>query len=231
MSDSWAPNPGYCAQQLLWMHNVSIMHYITIQNPLTLIMCCTDIGNTAEHRILMPQPLKLHSEDHLESSPSPKVSVFTQSLLWKCTQRIILCPVIVTFSPRTILQPKVPLESPPPQSVRIYSMPNPCKRGFGKRFYMEKYVNCWEQGQRWNMAGMGERFKVLILLGFLTCKDEQHCQGRKHPGSSIAQGRHRQLLEAILLKKILWYSALQRSRQFLFLGHLWVSYGLLAWDT
>ena len=111
MSDSWAPNPGYCAQQLLWTHNVSIMHYITIQNPLTLIMCCTDIGNTAEHRILMPQPLKLHSEDHLESSPSPKVSVFTQSLLWKCTQRIILCPVIVTFSPRTILQPKVPLES------------------------------------------------------------------------------------------------------------------------
>ena len=79
-------------------------------------MCCIDIGNTAEHRILMPQPLKLHTEDHLESSPSPKVSVFTQSLLWKCTQRIILCPVIVTFSPWTILQPKVPLESPPPQS-------------------------------------------------------------------------------------------------------------------
>ena len=132
MSDSWAPNPGYCAEQLLWMHNVSIMHYVTIQNPLTLIMCCIDIGNTAEHRILMPQPLKLHSEDHLESSPSPKVSVFTQSLLWKCTQRIILCPVIVTFSPRTILQPKVPLESPPPQSVSIYLMLKPLQEGIWK---------------------------------------------------------------------------------------------------
>ena len=201
MSDSWAPNPGYCLQQLLWRHNVSVMHYVTIRNPLTLIMCCIDIGNTAEHRILMPQPLKLHTEDHLESSPSPKVSVFTQSLLWKCTQRIILCPVIVTFSPWTILQPKVPLESPPPQSVSIYSMPKPLQQGIRKDILHGKKFNCWEKGQWCSMARMGDWVNLLIL-GFLTCKDEQQCQGWKHPGSSIAQGRHRQLLEAILLKKI-----------------------------
>ena len=163
---------GYCAEQLLWMHSVSIMHNVTIQNPLTLIMCCTDIGNTAEHRILMPQPLKLHSEDHLESSPSPKVSVFTQSLLWKCTQRIILCPVIVTFSPRTILQPKVPLESPPPQSVSIYSMPKPLQKGIWKEILHGEIFQVLKKGQWWSMVRMVERFNVLIL-GFLTCKDEQ----------------------------------------------------------
>ena len=179
MSDSWAPNPGYCAQQLLWMHNVSIIQNATIQNPLTLIMCCIDIGNTAEHRILMPQPLKLHSEDHLESSPSPKVSVFTQSLLWKCTQRIILCPVIVTFSPRTILQPKVPLESPSPQSVSIYSMPNPCNRGFGKRLYREKYFNCWEKGQWWSMVRIDEwgNGSMFSYWGFLLVKMNNSVRG------------------------------------------------------